>query len=172
MLGFRYINDKTLVQLIKTGNEEALTILYNLTYAPVKKYILRNKGRLSDVEENMAEALLTSWQHVIRNKTTPDLSLKFYVIAVAQNRWNKRKKKKTKKAGSETPAEQPLIQHSDLVAALKQLTDGERKLLYFFYFDGYSAKEIAALLGLTGPEEMRMEKSRILLKLSELLNVK
>jgi hypothetical protein len=60
MLGFRYINDKTLVQLIKTGNEEALTILYNLTYAPVKKYILRNKGRLSDVEENMAEALLTS----------------------------------------------------------------------------------------------------------------
>jgi DNA-directed RNA polymerase specialized sigma24 family protein len=101
-----------------------------------------------------------AWQHVIRNKTTPDLSLKFYVIAVAQNRWNKRKKKKTKKAGSETPTEQQLIQHSELVAALKQLTDGERKLLYFFYFDGYSAKEIASLLGLTGPEEMRMEKSR------------
>ena len=71
-----------------------------------------------------------------------------------------------------TPTEQTLIHHSELVAALKQLTDGERKLLYFFYFDGYSAKEIAALLELTGPKEMRMEKSRVLLKLSELLNVK
>ena len=172
MLGFRYINDKTLVQLIKTGNEEALTILYNLTYAPVKKYILRKKGRISDAEEQLSEALLTTWQHVIRNKNTPDLSLKLYVIAIAQNRWNKRKKRKTRKPADVQPEATPLINRDQLTAALKSLPESERKLLFFFYFDGYGARDIATLLDMSSAEEVRLKKSEILKKLSDILNVK
>lgn len=171
MLGFRYINDKTLIQLIKTGNEEALTILYNLTYAPVKKYILRKKGRISDAEEQLTEALLTTWQHVIRNKNTPELSLKLYVIAIAQNRWNKRKKRKSRKTEQiEQPAS--LIEKERLSEALRALSETERRLLYLFYFDGYGARDIATLLGLSSAEEVRLKKSEILKKLSDRLNVK
>jgi RNA polymerase sigma factor (sigma-70 family) len=172
MLGFRYINDKTLIQLIKTGNEEALTILYNLTYAPVKKYILRKKGRISDAEEQLTEALLTTWQHVIRNKNTPDLSLKLYVIAIAQNRWNKRKKRKIRKTTELVEQPASPVDKERLSEALRLLSETERRLLFLFYFDGYGARDIATLLGLSSAEEVRLKKSEILKKLSDILNVK
>ena len=94
------------------------------------------------------------------------------MIAIAQNRWNKRKKRKTRKPADVQPEVTPLIDRDQLTAALKSLSESERKLLFFFYFDGYGARDIATLLDMSSAEEVRLKKSEILKKLSDILNVK
>lgn len=164
MFGFRFLNDRTLIQLMRSGNEEALTMLYARTFKKVYRYVIAKRGRVKDAEEVITEALLAVWQHVIRQKNGQSFALAPYVLAAARNRWNKRDRKKGKKE-HEATGEQiaPKIPKEIWLS----ISENDRKLLGYYYFDGFSLKEIAELTGAHSPDAIRQRKSEILKSLIE-----
>ena len=56
--------------------------------------------------------------------------------------------------------------HSDLYEAMEQLKENQRLVIALFYYEGYSIKEIAAILGITqGAVKSRLCRARNQLKL-------
>jgi DNA-directed RNA polymerase specialized sigma24 family protein len=163
MLGlrFRFLNDRTLMQLIRTGNEEALIILYSRTWKQVLRYILRSKGRMRDAEETLSDALLTTWQRVIRQKQEQPFALAPSVLATARNYWNKKEKIKAK------PVKEQGSLNGQLTAEWSRLPEADRKLLGLYYFDGFSFKEIAEICGLPGADKARQRRSELLRELKQ-----
>lgn len=165
MFGFRLLNDRTLIQLMRSGNEEALTVLYARAFKKVYRYVITKQGKIKDAEEVLTEALLAVWQHVIRQKNGQPFALAPYVLAAARNRWNKRDRKKGKKepdAGNKQSYSASLLKESWL-----SLPENDRKLLGYYYFDGFSLKEIAELTGAHSPDAVKQRKSEILKHLIE-----
>lgn len=166
MFGFRFLNDRTLIQLIKTANEEALTLLYARTYKKVYRYVLSQKGRIKDAEEVLAESLLTAWQHVVRQKGVQSFALAPYVLAIARNRWNKRDRKRGKKKNAPVVAEENAAQLT-MKEWWGNLSETDKKLLGYTYFDGFSAREIADLTGMHSQDTVRQRKSELMRELSD-----
>lgn len=177
MLGYRNFSDQKIIEEIRRGNEQMLVHIYKANYTPVRNFILKNSGEPEEIDDILQEAVVSLWQNVMKDSFTLTAKLSTYLLAIVKNLWYKELKKKNRLQRIDENQEErnPRHAHSpdagkvnDLKAIhdlLREMDETCRKLLSYFYFDGYNNQVIAEKLGFANTDTVKSKKYQCYKKL-------
>ena len=175
-------NDAKILDLIRKGDEEALTMLYDSNRRPVVDLVTRNSGAADDAEDVLQESLIVLWERVRSGKFEYKAKLSTFVYATAKNVWFQRLRRIGREVtgeldpeGEEDSAPSPLeslisSEQAALVSeALARIGEQCRKLLLLYYWDEFSMEEIATTLGFANADTAKAKKYQCKKALEEVL---
>ena len=161
------IENETIVQQLRKGDEKAIKMLYRLAYPECASYIKQNSGTTTDAEDIFQESVMV----LFRKIKAPDFQLsshiKTFLYAILKNLWRNELRKRTRsglkltiddasenpfplKAENEVALKQEEEKKHELIAQTLQSIEGNcREVLINFYFKKMSLKEIGAAMGFT-----------------------
>jgi RNA polymerase sigma factor (sigma-70 family) len=167
--------NKTFIQQCTHGNRIAQKALFEQLYAPMLRVCLRYVGNNEDAEDCAMKGFIKAFQHLSNFKYDGEDSLQKWIcrIMVNESLMHLRKKKNlvlyTDEQAIEVtlPAEVLLkIEAEELNALIMQLPIGYRAVFNLFAVDGYSHKEIAAILKINeNTSKSQFSKAKARLKL-------
>jgi len=177
MFGFKSYSDQKVIDEIRNGNEEMLVYVYKQNYTPVRNFILRNNGEEDDIDDILQESVIALWQNVMKEEFHLSAKLTTYLLAIVKNLWFKQLKKKNRlvridETGTEREKAEGdqfnALSRIDLTAIheiIAEMDETCRKLLSYFYFDGFSNKVIAEKLGFANTDTVKSKKYQCYKKL-------
>lgn len=177
MFGFKSYSDQKVIEEIRNGNEEMLVYVYKQNYTPVRNFILRNNGEEDDIDDILQESVIALWQNVMKEEFHLSAKLTTYLLAIVKNLWFKQLKKKNRlvridESGTEREKAEGdqfnALSRIDLTAIheiIAEMDETCRKLLSYFYFDGFSNKVIAEKLGFANTDTVKSKKYQCYKKL-------
>jgi RNA polymerase sigma factor (sigma-70 family) len=173
MFGISKLADHTVLERIKQGDEKMLVYLYNKHYTMVKTFIMKNSGDDNVVDDILQDSVVAVWQNVNKQDFLLQAKLSTYIMAIAKNLWFKELKKRSKftlvdetnhlNEGSEEMKHS--FDQSIIVEMVKQMDETCRKLLSYFYFDGFNNTIIAEKLGFANTDTVKSKKYQCFKKL-------
>ncbi len=118
-----------------------------------------------DAADAVQEAMLKAWRRRGGLRDEGQFEAWFTRILVNQCRDAQRslvrRRRLLQDAGRRMQLEGPAEPHSELLEALRQLPEEYRLPVLLYYFDGYSQKEVARILGVTGDQvKSRVRRGR------------
>ena len=133
---FNSPNEKFIVDAVNKYSDTVFRVAYQYTKDS------------SDAEDIVQEVFLKLF------KTPPPQSddewLKAWLIRVAINKskdfLRSKKRRRTAESNYIPPSEQP-TSYNEVFEALAQLSERDRNALYLHYYEGYTAREVARILG-------------------------
>ncbi|MGV3560277.1 RNA polymerase sigma factor [Larkinella arboricola] len=169
---------------LKTGtNVESITVyLYDTYFQSIRNLVWRGGGNKQDSEDLFQDTLIILIEIVAddRYDTEGPASLQTYLYGIAYRLWLKRRQRRGKQESWEQmhvdaykQVKDDIQRYEDQLTAsqlLDQIGEPCKALLYAFYVEDLSLKEIAEQLG---KEEatIKLRKFRCLQKLKERLNL-
>ncbi len=173
MFGLGASGDQRTLDRIKQGDESVLVDLYKKHYAMVRNFILKNNGDEDVVDDIMQDTVIAVWKNANQPTFLLQAKLSTYIMAIAKNLWFKELKKRSKfklvdetnhlNAGSEL---QPNKMDSGIMAQMiEEMDETCRKLLSYFYFDGFSTQIIAEKLNFANTDTVKSKKYQCFKKL-------
>ena len=169
MLKKTTLNDQQLVNAIKHGQQDAMIQIYKDNYPSVRAYVLKNNGRLEDVDDILQETCIVIWEKIKRDELELKAKIKTIAFAIARNLWLKRLNKNSRIQSIETTKtnSEKMSVNSDSMHALDlkivgQLLDllGDKckAILSLFYYDGQDMQSIANILGYNNADTVKAKK--------------
>lgn len=173
MFGIVKLADETIIDRIKEGDEKILVHLYKQYHTMVKNFVLKNNGNDDMVEDIMQDSVIAVWKNVNKPGFSLQSKLSTYLMAIAKNLHFKELKKRSKfKVVDESDhrMEQSENMQMDMDKSIiseltEQMDDTCRKLLSYFYFDGFSTKVIAEKLDFANANSVKSKKYQCFKKL-------
>ena len=174
MFNFGKISDETIIERMKEGDEQVLVTLYKQYYTMVKNFILKNNGDETVVDDIMQDSVIAVWKNVnTKEDFTLHSKLSTYIMAIAKNLWFKELKKRTRfKLVDETShldqGGENMKLNMDkgiLYGIIDEMDETCKKLLSYFYFDGFSTKVIAEKLNFANTNTVKSKKYQCFKKL-------
>ena len=173
MFGLRNLNDQAILERIKDGDESVLVLVYKKHYGMVKNLILKNSGDITAVDDIMQDTILAVWRNATKPTFLLQSKLSTYILSSAKNLWVKELKKRSKfKLVDENGHFNTLIDtqkhnlDSDIIAEMvNEMDETCKKLLSYFYFDGYSTALIATKLNYANGDTVKSKKYQCFKKL-------
>ncbi len=182
MAGLLLYGDARILQLIRSGDENALVELYRSNRRSITAFVTRNSGSTDDAEDMLQEALIVLWERVRSGRFEPTAAISTFVYATVRNMWlRKLAASRREVRGDEDPDGQPDAGASPLEAmigdeqaalirdALDALGEPCRTLLLLFYWDELSMEEIAGRMGFANAETAKSKKYQCKKALESLL---
>ncbi|MBT6235616.1 MAG: sigma-70 family RNA polymerase sigma factor [Bacteroidetes bacterium] len=179
MFGIGEKADHTVLEKINQGDEQMLIYMYKQHYTMVKNFILKNSGDEDAVDDILQDTVIAVWKNANKTNFLLRSKLSTYIMAIAKNLWYKELKKKTKfKLVDETQKmdlgseEMNLnMDQSIIIKMVQEMDETCRRLLSYFYFDGFSTKLIADKLNFANADTVKSKKYQCFKKLqSSVLN--
>jgi RNA polymerase sigma factor (sigma-70 family) len=167
MLLNKRFSDSQLVDEIKSGNEEALVVMYKSYYAMVKNFILKNNGSEDEVEDVLQDSLIAIWRNVNKKDFSLTVKMSTYLMAIVKNLWFKQLKKKTRFTVVDESLQEKItaddistdhLDQSIIHQLVAELVETCKKLLSYFYFDGLENKIIAEKMGFANTDTVKSKK--------------
>jgi RNA polymerase sigma factor (sigma-70 family) len=168
---FFLTHDARILDLIRTGDEEALVTLYESNRKPIAAYVTRNNGTTEDAHDILQEALVILWERIRSGKFEYKAQLGTFIYGVAKNLWSHRLRQKKNLSSAEID---PEAHEDDSPSALENLIATERttmvrdalqaigeqcrKLLLLFYWEERPMEEIALQLGFANADTVKAKK--------------
>ncbi len=171
-----------LISRLKEGNENAFRKLYNLFYKSCRQWVRNHFDADSDrFEDVYQDSMIVLYEAALDGKLDHlSCSLKTYLFAICRNqmlrqfRLQKRQDEKVEEVAvyqrEWLEPEESDQESVELVKMTIQETEEPcRSILTLFYYDGRSIDEIAASLGYSNKNVVKVQKSRCLGYLKEKL---
>tara|TARA_R110002072_G_scaffold174802_5_gene330413 strand:- start:4614 stop:5168 length:555 start_codon:yes stop_codon:yes gene_type:complete len=148
----------SLVFEIQNNNETVLKKLYQENYFKTEKFILKNKGSISQAKDIYQEAFIAVWQNVKNGNFVPknETALQGYLYQIAKNKWidflrsNQYKKTTRISVDMNTGMQEPIeenkeadLHHKVIESRFKMLGKECKDLLRLFYYEKKSLREIS-----------------------------
>ena len=173
MFGLGSLSDQAILERIKQGDESVLILLYRKHYGMVKNFILKNNGDESVVDDIMQDTIIALWKNANKPAFLLQSKLSTYVLAISKNLWFKELKKRNKfklvdeashlSIGSENQKDN--FDKEIIAEMVNEMDETCRKLLSYFYFDGYSTRLIAEKLNFANADSVKSKKYQCFKKL-------
>jgi RNA polymerase sigma factor (sigma-70 family) len=139
----------------------------------VKNFVLKNSGDENIVDDIMQDSVIAVWKNAHKTDFMLKSKLSTYLMAIAKNLWFKELKKRSRfklvdetnhleKGGEEMNLN---MDNSLLHSIIDEMDDTCRKLLSYFYFDGFSTKLIAEKLNFANANTVKSKKYQCFKKL-------
>jgi RNA polymerase sigma-70 factor (ECF subfamily) len=134
-------------------DEQAFVSFYAGTVRPLRAYVARTLGDLTQVDDIVQESYLK----LLRMAAPPDdpAELRPLLFRIASNlmtdEWRRtRRDSRVADAHGSAPAERPgdMALKLDMIRMFQQLTPQQRQMMWLAYVEGADHREIAAALGL------------------------
>jgi RNA polymerase sigma factor (sigma-70 family) len=163
--------DALILDRIRSGDEEALVVLFESNRHPILSFVSKNSGSRDDADDLLQEALVILWERVRSGRFEHRSRLSTFIYAVARNLWSQRLRRKGHEVSAEIdPEEHPDLSPSVLEMmieaehvstvrdALQKIGEQCRNLLLLFYWEELSMNEIAERLGFANAETAKAKK--------------
>lgn len=175
-------SDSRILDLIRKGDEEALTQLYKANRKAISAYVTRNNGSTDDAEDMLQEALIVLWERVRAGRFEYTAKLSTFIYATVKNKWARELARKRR--------EQPATEELDLATAdgpsvIDQMIEGEqaerirdalnrlgepcKKLLMLYYWEELTMEEISEEMGFANAQTTKSKKYQCKEMLKKLL---
>lgn len=184
--GYENVSDATIWEEFKAGNENAFNYIYFVYYNLLFNYghqFSLNRELIKDVIQDLFIDL-----RVRRQKLPPlKYSIKAYLLKVVRNKIIRSKKfsfvylsddSEARGFEIELSAEDVMIQkeiddtrRKKLNQAFEKLTERQREILVYYYYEKLSYEEITTIMNFSKIEHARVLVSRSIKKLKEEMNV-
>jgi RNA polymerase sigma factor (sigma-70 family) len=174
--------DARILDLIRSGDEEALVRLYESNRRSVTALVTRNRGTIDDANDVLQEALVILWERVRQGRYEARAKLSTFVYATAKNIWLRHLARQRRETPMDmlpdtSPAEDPSPLEEMVVTetaarvahALSRLGEPCKTLLTLFYWEEASMQEIAMRLGFANAETAKSKKYQCKQALHKLL---
>lgn len=173
MFGLGSLSDQAILERIKQGDESVLILLYRKHYGMVKNFILKNNGDESVVDDIMQDTIIALWKNANKPAFLLQSKLSTYVLAISKNLWFKELKKRSKfKLVDETnqlnkaiDTQKNNLDDGIIAEMVNEMDETCKKLLSYFYFDGYSTRMIADKLNFANADTVKSKKYQCFKKL-------
>ena len=173
MFGLGSLSDQAILERIKQGDESVLILLYRKHYGMVKNFILKNNGDESVVDDIMQDTIIAVWKNANKPAFLLQSELSTYVLAISKNLWFKELKKRSKfKLVDETnqlnkaiDTQKNNLDDGIIAEMVNEMDETCKKLLSYFYFDGYSTRMIADKLNFANADTVKSKKYQCFKKL-------
>lgn len=170
------MDDLTVLQLIKKGDESALEFLYKKHYRMMAKLVMRNSGNEDDAKDIFQDALVIFWQKVANNQLELTSKISTYLYSVCQNLWRKELDRKARHTTEEAdvadsfdPDRKERVEIID--KCLKNLGETCRNVLTLYYFDRLSMSDIAIKLGFANADTAKTKKYKCKQELDKMIRM-
>lgn len=155
--------------------DAAATSLTRRVRPIAERFVLKNSGRRTEVDDIVQETVLAVWTNM-RNgayKPMPDTPLDAYLYRIVKNKWLKKLGKQHEELDVSTitiPDDLPDEHYrlDQLQRAFAQIEQACQHLLKLVYWEGYKMEEIAKQLATT-EDAVKMRKYRCMAKLGTLI---
>lgn len=173
MFSFGKISDEYIVERIKSGDEEILIHLYKEYHSLIKSFVLKNGGDDKNIDDIVQDTIISLWKNVRKPTFLLHSKLSTYVIAIAKNKWFKELKRRNRFRRVDTTHSRTLkspntsinLDHAIIIKIVQEMDDTCRRLLAYFYFDGFSNKSIAKKLNFANTNTVKSKKYQCFKKL-------
>ncbi len=168
---FFLTSDAKILDLMRSGDEESLVLLYESNRRPVVNLVLRNNGSAEDAEDVLQESLVVLWERIRSGRFEYKAKLSTFIYATAKNLWRQRLRRKGREAVAEldpegtedlspSPLENLIESEQSLMVsgALGKIGEQCRKLLLLFYWEELPMEEIAGILGFANADTVKAKK--------------
>lgn len=159
----------------------AIQYLYSTHYRYLERYVRQNNGDEDDAADIIQECFLVFIKLIEENKFRQEASIKSYLYAITKNLWitELRKRKSMTMRGEiytqekeaiETDISSTLIKnesHELIMGIFKELGEKCKSILYKFYYEDLSMKEIMMLEDFSNEQVLRNKKYKCLKGLIE-----
>ncbi len=173
MFGINKLTDHSVLERMKQGDEQMLVHLYKQHHTMVKNFVLKNSGDENVVDDILQDTVIAVWKNVHKPDFMLQAKLSTYVLAIAKNLWFKELKKRSRfKLVDETnhlntPSEEMKLNmdKSIIIQLVEEMDETCKKLLSYFYFDGFNNVLIAEKLGFANANTVKSKKYQCFKKL-------
>ncbi|MFT5056147.1 MAG: RNA polymerase sigma factor (sigma-70 family) [Pseudoalteromonas distincta] len=173
MFGIGKVTDHIVIERIEQGDEQMLKYLYKNHLRMVKNFVLKNSGAEDAVDDILQDTVIAVWRNVNKPNFLLQVKLSTYVMSIAKNLWYKELKKKIKfkvvdEANKLHEASEEMSLNMDqsvIVEIVQEMDETCRKLLTYFYFDGFNNKVIAEKLNFANTDTVKSKKYQCFKKL-------
>lgn len=136
------------------ADEAAFAEFYRAQYRGVVAQLYAYTGNLTEAQEATQEAFVRAWARwqAVGDYEEPRAWVCRVAYRVAVSRWRRARiaAGALRKHGPPPPTPGPDGASADLVAALRQLPEPQRRSLVMYYIGGFSVTEIAEIEGVAG----------------------
>lgn len=173
----KQLTDEQLVSAIQRGDQNALLQLYRDNFMAVRNHILKNNGKMEDVEDVLQDATIAVWEKIRNNSLQLNAKLSTFVFAIARNQWLKRLNKMNRMVQMNDIHTEKLTDNPDNLEVrdihlvknvMNQLGEKCQKILTLFYFDGMDMNAIADELEYNNADTAKAKKHQCFKQLQEL----
>jgi RNA polymerase sigma factor (sigma-70 family) len=176
-------SDDRLIDMIRTGDDEALVQLYRENRRMVVSYVLKNNGSGDDADDLLQEAVVILWERVRTGRFDRTAKLSTFLYATVRNLWRRRLAAKRREVPAE-PADDPPDEGAasplddmidsersrQIASALGRIGEPCRTLLILFYWEELPMEEIATRMHFANADTVKSKKYQCKKALQQLLN--
>ena len=171
------MTDNEIIERIIIGDESALDYLYKKYYRMMVKMVTRNSGTENEAQDIYQDALIVFWQKVVKRELTLTSKISTYLYSICQNLWRKELDRKKRLSNeSKDGQEEPGFDKKERIHIMRECVNslGEtcRKVLSYYYFDGFSMNDIAEKLGFANSDTAKTKKYKCKKELDKLVKSK
>ncbi len=179
------MNDVTVIEMIKRGKKEALSVVYKEYRSEFTLWLIKHYGsRMDDAMEVYQETIITLYENVVSGRLSElSSSLKTYLFSIGKNKYLSMARKNRRNVSSEghlrmvaddgEALEEAKLkdQRLSLVeASLQKLSDHCRELLKLYYYDQLSMEDIMERLDYKNANTAKNQKYKCMQQLRKLHN--
>jgi RNA polymerase sigma factor (sigma-70 family) len=174
-------SDERIIELIRQGDDQALSWLYNKHLLMINKYMRENHGNDYDASELLQDTLVILWEKIRRGEFVLESKLSTFIYAVVKKKWLQELARRKKHTTLDEVGHNP----GPDAEALEQLQDKEQvdmirkclemlsplcqKIMTLYYYEEKSMTEIAAVTGLANEDVAKSKKYQCKKELEVLL---
>jgi RNA polymerase sigma factor (sigma-70 family) len=176
-------SEQEIISAIKSKEavNSALRYLYDSYYRYLERYVLQNSGNEDDAADMIQEAFLIFIRLIEENKFRQESSIKSYLYSIIKNLWITELRKRKSMAlrneiyeidkKEDTPDISNAIMknesHKIIMDVFEEIGQKCRNILYRFYYEELSMKEIMVLEDFSNEQVLRNKKHKCLKGLIE-----
>lgn len=176
-------SEQEIISAIKSKEavNSALRYLYDSYYRYLERYVLQNSGNEDDAADMIQEAFLIFIRLIEENKFRQESSIKSYLYSIIKNLWITELRKRKSMAlrneiyeidkKEDTPDISNAIMknesHKIIMDVFAEIGQKCRNILYRFYYEELSMKEIMVLEDFSNEQVLRNKKHKCLKGLIE-----
>jgi RNA polymerase sigma factor (sigma-70 family) len=177
-------HDAKILDMIRTGNDEGLVMLYQLNRRAILSYVRHNSGNADDAEDLLQEALIVLWERVRTNRFEYKSQLSTFIYATVKNMWRRRLARMRREAPADIEEDTGRIEDASALdilveseearyvhEALNKIGEPCKTLLILFYWEEKTMEEIAVQLKFANAETAKSKKYQCKKSLQRLLRV-
>lgn len=175
-------SDAKILDLIRTGDDEGLVMLYEANRRPIHAFVARNSGSPDDAEDLLQEALIILWERVRTNRFEYQAKLSTFIYATVKNLWLRRLARLRRESPAEIAESTGRIEAATALdvmveseearivqEALDRLGEPCRTLLILFYWEEQTMEQIAVALNFANADTAKSKKYQCKKLLQKLL---
>ena len=176
-----YKTGESILEGIRSADDNALEHLYKVHYDMIRSLVLKNSGNEDDVQDIWQEGIIAFYEKAKDRRFELTCEVNTYLYSICRNKWLKvLRERKLEVQLHDVHHKTILLEESDGEAALTRqqniLTElintvGEtcKQILSFFYYENLSMVQIAERMGYTNAENAKNQKYKCLKRLQKMV---